>query len=69
MGLGDLLFKGDHKIFFQRHKAADKKAELSWRELCLSVSFSAGKQRQCKGRKCCTAIDLSTICVSIKSGV
>ena len=37
MGLGDLLFKGDHKIFFQRHKAADKKAELSWRELCLSV--------------------------------
>ena len=69
MGLGDLLFKGDHKLFFQSPKLACKKAELSWRKPCLSVSFSAGKQRQCKGRKCCTAIDLSTICVSIKSGV
>ena len=69
MGLGDLLFKGDHKIFFQRHKAADKKAGLSIGEPCLSVSFSAGNQRQCKGYQCSTARGLSTICVSIKSGV
>ena len=37
MGLGDLLFKGDHKIFFRSAKFAGKKAELSVREPRLSA--------------------------------